>query len=179
MNCRKSLDKIPHLTSNLLLHCLVKIECSTVQIYSTLFNANVMLFISLSIMFLTYLLTYLLIVDQVLTDVERSNLLSDVLSLSRAGLLSYDISLDLTLYLRHETDLLPWDTVVSAFNYITRQLYRDPDFALWQVRHIINYIRGIRRSRRCELVGALLLGSFVHDACCDFSKSEVRFFNRQ
>jgi len=69
-----------------------------------------------------------------LSDRERSNLLSDVLSLARAGQLSYNIALDLTLYLRLETDLLPWDTVVTTFEYITNQLYGDPDFALWQVR---------------------------------------------
>ena len=42
VNCRKGLNKIFHLTSNLLPHYLVKIECSTVQLCSTLFNANVM-----------------------------------------------------------------------------------------------------------------------------------------
>jgi len=42
MNCRKTYDKLYHLTSNLLRHYLVKAECSTVQLYSTLFNASVM-----------------------------------------------------------------------------------------------------------------------------------------
>ena len=42
MKCRKSLNKISRLTSNLLPHYLVKLECLTEQLYSTLFNANVM-----------------------------------------------------------------------------------------------------------------------------------------
>ena len=71
--------------------------------------------------------------EKIFSDRERSNLLSDSLSLARAGQLSYEVALDLTLYLRQETDLLPWDAVVSSFDYITRQLYHDPDFHLWQV----------------------------------------------
>jgi len=67
-----------------------------------------------------------------LTDRERSNLLSDALSLARAGQLSYQVALDLTSYLRQETDLLPWDTVVRHFDYITRQLHNDRHLALWQ-----------------------------------------------
>jgi len=39
---QKTCNKIYHLTSNLLPHYLVKTECSTVQLYSTLFNASVM-----------------------------------------------------------------------------------------------------------------------------------------
>jgi len=41
MNCRKRLNKTYHLTSNLLPHYRVKFECSTLLLYSTLFNANV------------------------------------------------------------------------------------------------------------------------------------------
>jgi len=75
---------------------------------------------------------YIVCCEQELTDRERSNLLSDALSLARAGQLSYQVALDLTSYLPHDTDLLPWDTVVRSFNYITRQLHNDRDFALWQ-----------------------------------------------
>jgi len=40
---QKTLNKISHLTSNLLPHYhLGEFECSTEQLYSTLFNANVM-----------------------------------------------------------------------------------------------------------------------------------------
>jgi len=39
---QQSWKKIFHLTSNLLPHNLAKIECSTVHLYSTLLNANVM-----------------------------------------------------------------------------------------------------------------------------------------
>jgi len=39
---QKTCNKVYHLTSNLLPHYLVKTECSTVQLYSMLFNASVM-----------------------------------------------------------------------------------------------------------------------------------------
>jgi len=42
INCSKSRHKIYHLTSNLLQHYLAKFEPSTAQLYSTLFNTNVM-----------------------------------------------------------------------------------------------------------------------------------------
>ena len=42
VNFRKIWNKICHRTSNLLLHYLVKVECSTMQLYSTLFKANAM-----------------------------------------------------------------------------------------------------------------------------------------
>ena len=75
---------------------------------------------------------------------ERSNLLSDVLSLSRAGQLSYQTALDLSSYLitavPPDIDLLVWNSVTAAFRYITQQLYRDTQiFALWQVRPSLDY----------------------------------------
>jgi len=42
MNCRKSWHKIYHLALNLLLYCVVKIECSAVQLYRRLFNVKEM-----------------------------------------------------------------------------------------------------------------------------------------
>jgi len=41
MNCRKRLNKMYHLASNLLPHYHAKFECSTLLLYSTLFNASV------------------------------------------------------------------------------------------------------------------------------------------
>ena len=43
MNCRKRLNKICHLTSNLLPHYHAKVECSTQLLYSMLFQFNCML----------------------------------------------------------------------------------------------------------------------------------------
>ena len=42
MNCRKICNKVYHRTLNPLPHYLVKNECSTVQLYSALFNVSVM-----------------------------------------------------------------------------------------------------------------------------------------
>jgi len=41
MNCRKRLNRICHLTSNLLPHYHAKVECLTQLLYSMLFNASV------------------------------------------------------------------------------------------------------------------------------------------
>ena len=42
INCRERLNKTYHLTLNLLPHYRAKVECSTLLLYSTSFNANVM-----------------------------------------------------------------------------------------------------------------------------------------
>jgi len=75
----------------------------------------------------------LLIDRKAFTDVERANLLSDSQALSRAEQLAYDTTMDLTKYLIHEDDFLPWDSVLSPFNHISNMLYTEiEDYILWQ-----------------------------------------------
>jgi len=83
--------------------------------------------------------SFLFSARQVFNDRERSNLLSDALSLARTGQLSYLTALDVTSYLSRadETSLLPWDTVTRAFHYIRAQLYNEQHFTLWQVSRVV------------------------------------------
>lgn len=54
--------------------------------------------------------------------INRAQLIDDAMSLSRAGYLSYQTSLELTKYLYHETDYLPWIATTNAFDYIQQML---------------------------------------------------------
>ncbi|XP_068951266.1 glutamyl aminopeptidase [Petaurus breviceps papuanus] len=58
---------------------------------------------------------------------DRTSFLDDAFALSRANLLKYSASLNLTLYLKNETDYLAWDRVISALSYITSMLEDDTE----------------------------------------------------
>ncbi|KYN33599.1 Aminopeptidase N [Trachymyrmex septentrionalis] len=53
---------------------------------------------------------------------NRAQLIDDALNLARAGHLAYEIALQITSYLSHETDYIPWYTAVRAFNYLDNVL---------------------------------------------------------
>ncbi|KAL6262279.1 hypothetical protein P5V15_007374 [Pogonomyrmex californicus] len=54
---------------------------------------------------------------------NRAQLIDDALNLARAGYLSYNISMMTTVYLRNETDYIPWYAAVRAFNYLDNLLF--------------------------------------------------------
>ena len=49
---------------------------------------------------------------------NRAQLVDDALNLARAGLLNYSLALDMTRYLEHETEYIPWKAALSALHYI-------------------------------------------------------------
>lgn len=61
---------------------------------------------------------------------NRAQLIDDALNLARAGLLSYQTAFDLTLYLEHETEYVPWKSAITAFNVIDSMFIKDGDYHL-------------------------------------------------
>lgn len=59
---------------------------------------------------------------------NRAQLLDDAMNLARAGLLDYHIGLNVTSYLQHESELVPWRSALNALAFIEAQMYRKPDF---------------------------------------------------
>ncbi|XP_026285897.2 aminopeptidase N-like [Frankliniella occidentalis] len=53
---------------------------------------------------------------------NRAQLLDDAMSLARAGRLRYALALDAALYLRLETDPIPWTAAFGHLSFITRML---------------------------------------------------------
>lgn len=64
---------------------------------------------------------------------DRVGLLSDAFDLARAGLLGYDVALNLTHYLHKEESYLAWDSLSSGLSYISGMLETTEHFGLWRV----------------------------------------------
>ncbi|EZA48634.1 aminopeptidase N isoform X2 [Ooceraea biroi] len=55
---------------------------------------------------------------------NRAQLIDDALNLARAGKLDYSIAFDVTSYLAHETEYLPWKAAFNAINYLNDMLIK-------------------------------------------------------
>lgn len=65
--------------------------------------------------------------------INRAQLVDDAMALSRAGHLSYETSLELTKYLYHETEHLPWKSAYRSFNYLHQMLIKTPIYDKFKV----------------------------------------------
>ncbi|KFB52686.1 AGAP013001-PA-like protein [Anopheles sinensis] len=63
---------------------------------------------------------------------NRAQLIDDALNLARAGYLDYAIALNVTRYLEHETDYVPWKTAIASLNYIDSMLIRTRNYGLFK-----------------------------------------------
>ncbi|XP_058813856.1 aminopeptidase N [Topomyia yanbarensis] len=55
---------------------------------------------------------------------NRAQLIDDALNLARAGYLNYSVSLNVTRYLIHETEYVPWKAAIGALNFIDSMLIK-------------------------------------------------------
>ena len=93
-----------------------------------------------------------------LSSLTRAQLLDDSLNLARAGRLPYSVSLDLTRYLEHELDLVPWNSVLNyGLAYLDVRLQSSgSDYALLQnyLKTLLEEVYGTAESE--DLVGEKL-----------------------
>lgn len=59
-----------------------------------------------------------------ISTINRAQLIDDALNLARAGKLDYSIALDVTSYLAHETEYLPWKAAFTAIYYLNDMLIK-------------------------------------------------------
>lgn len=59
-----------------------------------------------------------------ISTINRAQLIDDALNLARAGKLDYSIALDVTSYLAHETEYLPWKAAFNALQYLDDMLIK-------------------------------------------------------
>lgn len=52
---------------------------------------------------------------QLINVLNRAQLVDDAMSFAQAGLIDHDVAAGILMYLRHETDYIPW---ASASNYL-------------------------------------------------------------
>ncbi|XP_063230526.1 uncharacterized protein LOC134535382 [Bacillus rossius redtenbacheri] len=101
--------------------------------------------------------------------VSRAQLLDDGLNLARAGLLDYEVALNLTTYLSRETDYVPWYSALTAFTFLDARLRgaAPQDYQLF-TNYVLNLTDGIYSSlgfaegpadhHTAKLLRALVLG---------------------
>lgn len=75
------------------------------------------------------MLTQQLLKDHAVFDPKnRAQMLDDAMNLAAAGQLSYGIALNVTRYLTKETDLVPWKSAMTAFEYLKDMFVRTAHF---------------------------------------------------
>lgn len=68
-----------------------------------------------------------------ISTINRAQLIDDALNLARAGKLDYTIALDVTSYLAHETEYLPWKAAFNALNYLNDMLIKTQGYDKFRV----------------------------------------------
>lgn len=65
---------------------------------------------------------------------NRAQLIDDALNLARASYLSYQTALDVTQYLVHEHEYVPWKAAIGSMNFIDSMMIKGGDYHLLKVR---------------------------------------------
>lgn len=76
---------------------------------------------------------------QEIASTNRAQLIDDALNLARAGYLDYRIALDVTKYLEHEDEYVPWKAAISALSFIDNMLIKREDYAMFKVGFVLIY----------------------------------------
>lgn len=71
-------------------------------------------------------------------SVNRANLIDDAFNLARKNLTNYEIALNLTLYLKNETDYIPWMTTFRNLNFLDNKIYTSKHYDIF--KHYLRYI---------------------------------------
>jgi hypothetical protein len=65
---------------------------------------------------------------------NKAQLLDDSLNLARAGVLNYSTALDITTYLKRETDFIPWISYFRALTFLNSRLTETKDYDNFKVK---------------------------------------------
>jgi len=68
-----------------------------------------------------------------ISTINRAQLIDDALNLARAGRLDYNIAFDVTSYLAHETEYLPWKAAFNGINYLNDMLIKTQGYDKFRV----------------------------------------------
>lgn len=70
---------------------------------------------------------------------NRAQLVDDALNLARAGILDYRIAMNLTKYLAHENEYVPWKAAIYSMHFLDTMLMRTGEYYKFKVRFIGHY----------------------------------------
>jgi len=68
-----------------------------------------------------------------ISPANRAQIIDDSLNLARGGYLNYNTAMDITKYLKHETDYVPWKAAISALNFIDSMLISSSEYHKFKV----------------------------------------------
>lgn len=72
-----------------------------------------------------------------MSAITRAQLLDDALNFARAGILGYDVALNMTRYLAaRESHYVPWKAVFDNMKFLNTMLRQTPTYGLFQVREV-------------------------------------------
>lgn len=72
-----------------------------------------------------------------IATINRAQLVDDALNLARAGKLDYATALDVTSYLAHETEYLPWKAAFTAMSYLDSMLVKTEGYDKFRVNSFL------------------------------------------
>ncbi|KAF1514260.1 Glutamyl aminopeptidase, partial [Eudyptula albosignata] len=106
---------------------------------------------------------------------DRAGILDDAFSLARPGLVNYSVALELTKYLRNETDYLPWHRVISSVTYLANMLEDDTNLYPQFQKHFRYLVKPIVDQLHWNDSGGhleRLLRASVLDFACSMNDTE-------
>ncbi|KAF2896795.1 hypothetical protein ILUMI_09379 [Ignelater luminosus] len=81
---------------------------------------------------------------------NRAQIISDATNLARAGALSYEIALNILLYLKTETEYYPWYSAFDAFDYLFLRFNSGTEMTKLLNTHVLNLMQKLYRSVTIE-----------------------------
>jgi len=69
-------------------------------------------------------------------EINRAELIDDLMNLARADYISYKIAISATMYLKRENDYLPWRAFYNNLPYLSNRFRGDQIEDLYEVRNI-------------------------------------------
>lgn len=71
---------------------------------------------------------------QNIAPANRAQLVDDAMNLARGGRLDYNVALNITKYLVHETEYVPWKSALNALTFINAMMIRTGDYDKLKVK---------------------------------------------
>lgn len=72
---------------------------------------------------------------------NRAQLIDDALNLARGGILDYRIAMNLTKYLAHEKDYVPWKAAIYALHFIDSMMLKSGEYYKFKVSNFTQTFR--------------------------------------
>lgn len=72
---------------------------------------------------------------------NRAQLLDDAFSLAAVEIVPYKAALEVSMYLKNETEYVPWNAVSGEFDYIDSMLHNERQYPDWKVMNWRNILK--------------------------------------